>query len=274
MRILLTSDTHWGITTDGQIRNMLKKAVNEDFDIIIHAGDYSGGMEAHKKVKQTVEMIRKFFPDKPYLTVIGNHDFWMKGKTIKSRTPHLGLENKVNLKPSQDQFHDNLARITQIFKENKVHFFDTEGLYHHPAFPHIVFMGSSGWYNNSQPPTNDARFLPVGLEGDTNRYLLNRANKIVYEQMDAYEQFANSPLFVPKTKLVFVSHFGVINTGDDYKGGFETFSWSASLGQVIQDDYLCKYFINGHAHQLHQGPLRYESGSDYGKPKYIIMEIE
>ena len=72
---------------------------------------------------------------------------------------------------------------------------------------------------------------------------------------------------------MFVSHFPVINTGDDYKGAFEAFSWSASIGDYYQREYGCKHFLCGHAHQLHRGPLRYECGPDYMRPAYQIIEV-
>lgn len=272
LRILLLSDTHLGITTAGEIEVVLKNAKLEEFDIIIHAGDYSGGLEAYKKVKGTVELIRKHFPHKPYLSVLGNHDFWFKGrKRPKSQESVFFGDIAQYGRPSSAQFASNVEKIEKIFKDNNVHFLDNDGIYNVEDEDQVVYkiFGSSGWYQNPSPPTNDELWLPIGLEGDTNRFLLNRAEKILGKNLDLLD--AN---YKPTDRVIFVSHFPVVNCGDDYKGAFEKFSWRESICTYLQEQYKCTHFINGHAHQLHKGPLRWECGSDYRRPKYMIMEIE
>lgn len=245
MRILLISDTHVGITTEGQIRAMLKRATAEKFDLIVHAGDYGGTFSGAPCVKRTLRLIRKQFPDVPMVSTIGNHDYWC-GK-----------------RRSLFDYMRNMEKIGDAFTEFGVHYIDRDGIY---VQDDVKIVGSSGWYVNPRPPTNDQYYLPIGLEGDTNRYLLKRAEEALFRQTE------NLKLDIHET-LVFLSHFPVINTGNDYKGRFEEFSWSESIGQHLQDEFGCKYFLCGHAHQLHQGPLRYECGPNYYNPAYIIVEV-
>jgi hypothetical protein len=254
MRMLQISDSHVGITKRAAIRRMLEEASSEQFDVIVHCGDYCGGAKGWRSVRETVKLIREIFPDTPFLSVIGNHDYYYRPSGRKGR-------------PSLAGFTENLERIRDAFKEHNVHFLDEDGPWSHHDFPTIKVIGVSGWYNNPNPPTNDRNFLPVGLEGDTNRYLLKKAEWQLDQHLQAlsFNKGADT--------LVFVSHFPVINTGNDYKGAFEQFSWSERIGEYLQADYGCRYFLNGHAHQLHAGPLRYECGSDYYRPKYQIITV-
>lgn len=271
MRILQISDTHLGITTEGQIKVMLRNASKEEFDIIVHCGDYCGGFMGNKKLKPTLRQIRKFFPDKPFLSVIGNHDWWCHGKMVKRPSafdPDFSV--KVMSKAGPDNFFDNYEKIVAAFKEFNVHFLDKDGIYSHPDHPEVVFTGASGWYAHPNPYTNDHKWLPIGLEGNTNNWLLKNTEADLHRNED---QLKATGFDKTKQKLVFVSHFPVVNAGRDYKGAFEDFSWSAAICDYYQEEYGCKHFLCGHAHQLHKGPLRYECGPDYRFPAYQIVEV-
>jgi hypothetical protein len=130
----------------------------------------------------------------------------------------------------------------------------------------VIFFGHSGWYKNPNPPTNDKNFLPTALEGDTNRYLYKKSTNAIQKQLDEME--------ITDKTLVFVSHFGVIAGEDDYKGGYEKFGGDPFIGQMLKEAYGVKYFLQGHAHMLLQGPELFEAGSDYYKPSYQIIEIK
>jgi len=248
MIIAQTSDTHLNITTLGQLKVMFTNMSKENFDVLVHCGDYSGGSTGYKSVRPTVEMMRDKFPDKTIISVIGNHDLW-SGKNS-----------------SLEKFYDNYEKIKEIFEENKIHFLDTDGIY---VQDNIVFIGSSGWYTNPRPFTNDAKWMPIGVGGDTNSFLLNKAERLLFESEDQLNS-----IYTPDIKVVFVSHFPVINTEGDYKGSFADYSWSEFIGDYFKSKYECKYFLNGHSHAFHHGPLRYEAGADYRDPKYQLIEIK
>lgn len=251
MRIALISDTHLGITKAGVLKVLLEQLKQEQFDILVHAGDYSGNASGAGAVKGTVLLMRHVFgSDKPIISTIGNHDFWS------------GRQCRLN------QYVKNYQKVVNIFKEANVHFIDEDGPYTHPTFPEITFMGCSGWYSSPNPPTNDRAFLPQGLEGDTRASLLKRSERILEHQADQLRASWES-----WRRLVFLSHFPVVNVGDDYKGSFESFSWNPSISRWLQDEFECKYFLEGHSHTRRNGPLSYNCGSDYMNPKYLIVEV-
>jgi predicted phosphohydrolase len=238
---------------------MMAKIATENFDVLVHCGDWCGGVLGWKSIKTTLQLINASLPDKPILAVKGNHDYWCQTK----KPTQNGIRYEQQ-KPSIDDFNTNLEKIIQLFQEYKVHFLDNDGVYKHN---NIHIAGVSGWYNNGNPPTNDQNFLPLGMDGDTHRFMLREAEKKFRNLVD------NDLKTFDKNKdiLVFVSHFPVIKPPQDSK--FELYSWSSHIGDFLQEEYNCKYFLNGHAHQLHKGPLRYECGSDYQKPKYQIIEV-
>ena len=207
----------------------------------------------HEKVRSTMNLIREQYSG-PMVATIGNHDYWSGGT--------LG------------GYQDNMNKISTIFAEQGVHYIDERGIYIHPAFPDVKILGVSGWYSNPNPPTNDGYHLPRDIEGiSAHAFILNRSERILQEQMDELDKSYDSE----SDTVVFMSHFPVIKPKKgpgDYKGAFEDFCWSERVSTHLNAAYGCKYFLNGHAHQLHTGEeMRYEPGADYHNPAYKIWSI-
>lgn len=253
MLIAQTSDLHIEITTEKQIKKLLKDMAVDKPDLIINCGDNTGTLVGHKCTKRVAKIFRDTFPDTPILWTNSNHDRWCADS---------------NRRPSMDKYLDNLAKIEQTLKDNNIHYLDNDGVYKHPDHPDLFFVGCSGWYGHPNPPTKDANYLPFGYDGDTHRAILRDTENDLHRNLATIEKFDKAV-----DTMVFISHFPVINTGDDYKGTFELFSWREAIGTFLIEEYGCKYFLNGHAHQLHTGPLRYECGSDYYKPKYQLINL-
>jgi predicted phosphodiesterase len=253
MKIAFTSDTHWGITKPKNIVKMLKKLGSEEFDLFIHLGDYSGSTNAIGPLKGTVKAIKNEIGDRPYLSVIGNHDYWCEKKRASN--------------PSIADFKAHYEMVCSIFREHGVHFIDNDGPYRTAKDgSNFLFFGDSGWYKNPNPPTNDKHFLPLFVEGNTNQWLYKKAMTRVGQQIDVLESMDKG-----STQAVFLSHFPIVPSEGDYKGAFEDFCWDNQIYNFLKD-YGVEYFINGHSHKDLNGP-RYECGSDYYNPKYKIIEI-
>ena len=107
MKILLTSDTHLGLTKELDLRRLFKRMATLAADLVIHAGDYSGGFTGNKLVSLTCAMMRDAMPDVPVVTVIGNHDYWSGTGQSKGR----GRHGRNYAKPTRQQFDENLESL-------------------------------------------------------------------------------------------------------------------------------------------------------------------
>lgn len=231
----------------------------EEFDVIAQMGDMCGGQDGRRSVRTIGKMLRNHFPTKPIITVLGNHDFWLAGK----KKP----ERHDDYMPNQRSFHHvsmptwkvSLDGIQQDLKELNIHFLDKDGPFRLDGW---TFVGHTLWYGNMNPPTNDDKYMPLGVDGDTHKYLYSTALK---------ELDVNLAQLTPDDiNLVFCSHFPIVNFvnhGDHTYGGPEF------LGKIMREEFKINYFLNGHAHQFHNGPDRFEAGSDYEKPKYLIVSL-
>lgn len=251
MKLVLTSDTHDGITKPGAIKRMFQNIKKkESFDVLVHAGDYSGRYTAAGAVRDTVSTAREVFGDVPFVTTLGNHDYWVRGekdmRTWDYETPTL------------DAFMKNIAEIEEAFKKFNVWFLDNDGPFRKDG---VTLFGHTGWYNHFNPPTNDWRFLPQNIEGASVHHWMNKRAR------DGFA--ANLDRLTPEDKkLVFVSHFSVVENDvpNDYGG-------SDSTGTFLQHEFGVKMFLNGHSHRRFDGPMHFECGSDYMNPAYMVVEV-
>jgi predicted phosphohydrolase len=229
------------------------KNQNTNIDAIVYTGDYSGGIRGYGEVERTCKLITNYFPTTPFISTIGNHDYWCVSS--------IGFKD-----PTPIKFRNNYNKIINCFKSYGIHFLDVDGLY---RIGNTVLVGTSGWYSNPYPPTNDKNYLPFTInECGINSYILNMVESSLEKQLEELDK-----IYTVDTKVVFVSHFAVIPDDNDYKGSFETFGWSQNIAQMMKDKYNCKHFLQGHSHRRKVGPEVFEAGSDYYLPKYLIINI-
>lgn len=243
MKILQFSDWHAYYTPLVSILRLMETLSAEQPDVIICCGDYTGTKKAEICVATIVKLIRDVFPNTPFGTVLGNHDYW--------------LIEKKKIPTNQTK---QLNNIIKIFQQNNIHFFDKDGVMDVAG---VQFVGHSGWYCNPKPPTNDAGWMSQ-FQVNTHSLMSSTAND---------ETGKNIELLQPNKKTIYVSHFSVNDDGvNDWKGGFATFGGNPNIGKILQENYNCTMFLHGHSHMLKRGPLNYECGSDYDKPSYKIWE--
>ena len=259
VRIGLASDWHIGITYAVAIKEAAKKMVATAPDLIVMAGDACGGTVGWQGVRWEVEMLRKTAGDDVRIVYcLGNHDWWCRPKTNQPAT----LRNYVT----------NIEKIRGDFKKYNIHSIDFDG----PCFfKDIAIVGASGWYTTPNPGTNDKNFLPKDLQSlqmlkDTEVRLT--ANLQILDEVLVGQKIAGVSTI---KKVVFASHFPVIDIGaGDWKGNFADFSWSTSIGDLMRKRYDCQHFLCGHSHSRIEGvDGRYECGSDYYRPNYLIIEV-
>jgi predicted MPP superfamily phosphohydrolase len=243
LRIAQTSDTHLGITDGNKLRKMFRRMASEKPDLVVHCGDYNGGKLGSKAVRSTLGFLREQMPDTPVISVVGNHDYWVPERTLGA-------------------FLANLQAVKAAFHEFRVHFLDAQGPYFQGG---ISFAGHTGWYHHLPPPTNDRNWMPRDIEGvSPDIWLAHRA----WRELEAHLQH---PGLSPEGPDVLVTHFPVIRPEEpEAQRGFDLYSGNPIIAHLLPGT---RYFLNGHAHQLHKGPLQWECGSDYNKPTYQIIEI-
>lgn len=245
MKVGLISDLHYGITSSEDIVKTIENLKNEQPDVIVNCGDDSGGFCGYVGVTWVASTMRKLFGHEvPILHVMGNHDYWAG--------------------PKGRYWARNLRRVKEGLLKYSIISLDQLGHYN---INNVFFFGNSGWYSNPNPPTIDKNFMPsTWYRKPLSEFLhYKKTEKVVSLLLDKGVPAGYTP--------VFVSHFPVINTGPDYKGRFEDFSWDTAFLRDLLFEAGVKHFLCGHSHGVHRGPLRYESGSDYYKPAYSILEI-
>ena len=260
MKIALWSDWHLGTTKDKSIMRQFALMAEQKPDLVVAGGDYNGGWYGAKATRTVFRRFREAMPDVPSCGVLGNHEHWIRGRKAGFTGDHLG---KSFQRPSAETWRLNYLEIQRVFEENKIHFLDLAGPMRLPDHPGIAIVGHTLWYEKAQPPTNDLNFMPYSMDGDTHAFMRRNAYREAFDNLDK--------LTDEDMTRVFVSHFPVINVKGDHE--FEQFSASAVFGESLQATFRIQKFLCGHAHQYHNGPLRFEAGSDYGRPKFLMIEI-
>ena len=249
MKLLLTSDTHYGHSAKThQIHEKflarLAREVNEhDVQAVIHAGDWASNRQ--DQFYRTMKMFRNALPGIPILAVRGNHDLWQVGKTKYARM----------------QMHQHLMDQHQAwFKELDIHHLENGP----KVIGDVIIMGFDGWYNLANPPTNDADRMVSNIEGvPAMTYLAGQVYKklddLLLTDVSAYR------------KSVMVTHHPPF-TEDPY---YLDYCANANYFQPIKDKF--DVFCTGHSHhywnETQDDCLILNSGSHYDKPKHIIFDV-
>jgi predicted phosphodiesterase len=247
VKLALTSDLHYGCTGNSvnKIQKMFKRLAQRDFDVLILAGDLAS--HTQHQYKRCLETARDIFPDKPILTVRGNHDMW-DGMHRKDQDSERRMLYQIY------DYHE------KIYKFNNIHHLDEPY-----KIGDVTLFGFDGWYHVSDPGTNDKRWMPLIHEGcPTGSYLSAKSFKDFERVLDQYDKEKN-------TKNILVSHFPSITIENDR----HDFNASPRFLPEIKErfDIVCY----GHSHrfmdQTEDDTRFLNSGSDYGKPKYLVFEI-
>lgn len=263
IKIGLGSDWHIGASSDKQIKRCLADLKAKDPDIIALLGDFNGGKYGAKAVRSIVRMTRAEFPDTPIVSVLGNHDFWVAGRHV-NKEEIVGFESNRFCRPRPEVWNRNYDDARKHMKDAGVHFLDEDGPWRSEKYTGLVLFGHTLWYDSKHPPTNDKLYMPVNLAGDTDAYMYNKGWRAVDAQLDL--------LKTEDTIRVFCSHFPVVYPNGRF-GGDVDYGGPEWIGNMLRDQFDVRYFLNGHSHQLWEGPVRFECGSDYGRPNAIIVPV-
>lgn len=257
MKIGFTSDLHIFLTSEKNIKKMFVDMANDKPDVVVIAGDHSGTHEGQRGCKAIFKLARETMPTTPIIACLGNHDYWIRGVKKKTDSPY----GKTYHHPSMDEFNRNYQDIVRHADTYDIHLLEEKGVYRFTDMWGFVIAGHGLWYKYP-PNSNDHLYLPMGIDGDTHRYMYKRTTDALLEQLKQLDD-DNDGI------RIFVSHFPILNIKEnDIPWSGDTF-----LGEMLYDDYQFRTFLNGHSHGNMNGPLRWEPGSDYYNPKYKIVGV-
>lgn len=238
MKLLLTTDTHAGMDmkTDHIHRTrFLPAVVAEKPDVIIHTGDW--GITEPKHVERAFRQFREYCGDIPIIGVLGNHDYWDRKHEFRSVQE---LEEK----------------ILEWERQYKIQILDGDSV----ILGNIKIFGFMGWYASASAMTNDLFYVPCWT--DTDAELRQRAR-------NNFNTTINTPRRY-KTEIC-ITHFPPYT---------KDFTYQEFCANQMYFDPLCEkfdYLIVGHSHQqedfFHKGCRVINPGSDYNKPKFVVLDI-
>jgi len=266
MKIALTTDTHFGVSTktEKKHRKFLQNLVDtEEFDVFVHTGDIASHKQ--KQLYRSLEIFREYIKEPtPFLFVLGNHDMWDQEAWNQNN-------KRYNKRTSYEEM-----RITQRewFSELNVHYLqDEEFLYK----DEVIFYGYDGWYKHLPPPSNDKYWMPPTAKMcPIDQYLNYRANKTLDSILMSVEGVRRVS---PHLKTVCATHHSLT----PYRGGVDTMNGDPRHLDFLSENF--DYVFNGHSHQevdiIHENVVGntvhtcrvLNTGSDYDAPKYMIVEV-
>ena len=267
MKIALWSDVHWNHDKNShkRIAKFLKKLANEEFDILVIAGDMA--TKHVKGIRSFAKTLREFLPERKIAWVLGNHDIagdpsWRYSNKYLAPTPR-GFKRK----------HLSLQEIFQYIKDVEYEFNIYHLLEEPQKFEDTLIIGYDGWYGSSNPgavidgsfrETTDNDKFPPQTDG---------MPSLDFLKQKAHDDL-NSVLYYDKSNFknkVCVTHF-------------PPYSFNPIYRQMIADEnslpLLCEefdYLLVGHSHQDEQWNFKgceiINCGNDYQKCKAKIINI-
>lgn len=252
MKILLTSDTHYGFSD--KTHRIHEKFLNEikelDFDIMLHAGDW--GCNKPDQTYRSMIMFRNHLGNRPIVGVLGNHDYWQHKQ-------HKAFSfNRLDETLRQKAAENNIFLVGRGL-----------GFYTLMQESKVAVLGLDGWYAHPNPQTNDTDNMWRNVEGVSVHQWMQ---KIAIQEFDSLIDTAKG-LKQDGYKLIFLSHFPLyIQKPND-----EMYSGNPKWMQFLEEigfEAMC--FGHSHSQIIETGSggqMIYNAGSDYNNPKYLIFEV-
>lgn len=234
MRLVLTSDTHYGISS----LDFLDDLSLERPDVVVHAGDWASNKQ--EQFRQSLETFRRKLSC-PILCVRGNHDFWQAGL---KKLP-----------------------ISEIYEQHERWFADY-GIHHLDApfkLGGYVIAGFDGWYGRSSVASNDAFHLPDWVEGTPAMEWFSR--KAYVDLARCVRKVSDLP-----EKKICVSHFPSFSEDTRYTSFCANAHYLSILKDSF--DMVLYGHSHRRCDFLYEDSLRVVNcGSDYGSPRYVVLEL-
>jgi len=255
MKILHITDLHYGFTknTYNALNRFFEKLASKyEFDIVVNSGDWICNNQ--KSWKQAFKMIRKHIPTKPILGVKGNHDYWHNDSYVKVD----GKLDRLRTVESRIKYQKSIWNEYNIqYLEDKPYITNDVEIY-----------GLDGWYSKANPPTRDYDYIPSFIGGKPASFWFN------YKTHQKLEGIFNKITPNNKVKLL-VTHFGCL-PDELYHEDLSSDMNGSNYFEFLKDHF--NGILYGHTHKRHkishEGVDIFNAGSDYNKPKFMIIDTE
>lgn len=220
---IVTSDTHAGYSNktirihEAFLADLKRTIEKEKVDVLFHAGDWSTNQQ--DQLRRTLKLFRQKI-DIPIVCVFGNHDFWECNRY--HRLPTWEAEQRRRL---------------EWCKENGIHYVGDNNPF---VYKDIIVLGFDGWYNHTNPPTND-----LGTEGQGIHKFIEGVPAHVWLQRRAYLQL-DQLLRVdtePYRKVIGMTHFPPYTDHERY----EVFCANLKYLEPLKEK--CDVLLTGHSHK-------------------------
>jgi len=267
LRLIVTSDTHLGITTLPRIKQLVTDIASHKPDAVAIAGDIGEGIE-------NVEIVLGEFSSigVPVCAVSGNHDVWNHDRINTSLKMWETLLPKV-AKASGTTWLENEILIVGD----------------------IAIVGTNGWYDYSAQemayrvspdenfkrkgefdadawkvdwPWNDIEFCALIEPGFRKRLKEAQENERVREMV----VISHSLLFEEQIK----------RKPDDFRWGFSNaYYGNLTFGRIVSEHSKVTHVVSGHSHfgmdaviDMNGHPARVITlDSQYNNPAYVILDL-
>lgn len=266
VRIVVTSDTHLGITEYPRILSLVAEIKSLKPDIVAIAGDIGEGTENISVVLEEFASLNV-----PFCACAGNHDLWNHDKKNPSRILWGEL-------------------LHQIAESSGAVWLDHENLTHNG----VAIVGTVGWYDYSaqdpaylaSPEVNWAR----KKEFDADAWMIDWPwNDIEFCEMikPDFSKRLDLAQDDPDVKaIIVVSHMPLFEKQMTRKPG--NFKWGFSnayygnltFGKIVLGFSKVTHAIAGHTHSGEDGIIEHEGrnirvttlNSQYGDPKIVLID--
>ena len=272
MKIIVTTDTHWGFSDKGDQANlaMLHNMKEEKADILIHCGD-AGSSVRFDRIAFWKEARYTLGDKLPMFTVNGNHDYWEYPRSISSMAFSHVMDNENYKQPTTPK--EVALKNLEILDEFNVIHLNDGSIEIEEGKRIIVLSGFDGWYYNDVP-ANEGKYIP-GYYPTGIQWLQAKAHKDFEESIKVLNE-----AHIAGKITVLVTHFGFIeaDAANDWKAKYFGLYFGAD---PKYEDFIdnVDVMLCGHSHNAFTGTAKNGTtkvlnvGSDYELPKYQILDV-
>jgi len=283
MRIVITGDTHLGITSLEEIQKLARRIQADKPDVIAHLGDIG-------EVRHRMDLLRQVFDVlQPTVGIAGNHDLW------RSREENAESYDSLDL---WDQL------LPRTFAEKGCHYLEQASW----VKDGVAIVGSYLHYDYSAQDTEGegVRLVRRSFPGLTMNEYYERFKKRVNQDGNFLHGLTSDREFAAEIgqrfrqrlteveddetvkKILILTHVPCMPTQITRR--LHDAQWSLGtpyFGNLSHVDFIRSHrkvrcIVSGHSHQSNHEKVTFDDGhdvevlnldSDYGRPTHIVVDL-